>query len=256
MDWQEIFGNWVYLPRQPRAVIHFLGGAFVATAPHLTYRLLLEDLGREGYATIATPFVNTFDHKAIASNVFNSFEDTLEVLQKRSYLAKNLPIYGIGHSMGCKLHLLIGSLYDLDREGNVLISFNNFSARDAVPLIGQIPSEFNVEFTPDPQATLKLVSEYYDVPYNLLVKFNNDSLDQSYTLGQTLDRIFPGKTSKLIINGSHLTPLGQNLQWQLDPQFFTPFDAIGQWIKQEFQRDLHQLKREILDWLEPARSRS
>lgn len=254
MDWQEIFGNWVYLPRQPRAVVHFLGGAFVATAPHLTYRLLLEDLGRAGYATIATPFVNTFDHRAIASDVYNRFEDTLELLQKRDYLAKDLPIYGIGHSMGCKLHLLIGSLYDVDREGNILISFNNFSARDAVPLIGQIPSEFNVEFTPDPQATLKLVAEYYDVPDNLLVKFNNDSLDQSYTLGQTLDRIFPGKTSKLIINGSHLTPLGQNWQWQLDPQVFTPFDAIGQWIKQEFQRDLHQLKREILDWLEPVSS--
>ncbi|PSB56319.1 DUF1350 family protein [Chamaesiphon polymorphus] len=256
MDWQEISGNWVYIPRQPRAVIHFLGGAFVAAAPHLTYRLLLEDLAKQGYVIMATPFINTFDHRAIASEVYNRFEDTLELLQKRRYLpTDNLPIYGLGHSMGCKLHLLIGSMYDVDRAGNILISFNNFSARDAVPLMGQMPVEFNMEFSPNPQETLKLIAEYYDVPQNLIVKFSNDTLDQSYTLGQTLKQIFPGQISTLTINGSHVTPLGQDFQWQLNPQIFTPFDAIGQWFKQEVHRDLHQLRREILDWLEPVASR-
>jgi hypothetical protein len=253
MDWQEISGNWVYIPRQPRAVVHFLGGAFVAAAPQITYRLLLEDLAKQGYAIIATPFINTFDHRSIASQVYNSFEDTLELLQDRRYLPTNaLPVYGVGHSMGCKLHLLIGSMYDVKRSGNILISFNNFSARDAVPLIGQMPQEFNVEFSPNPQETLELISDYYDVSRNLIVKFNNDSIDQSYTLDRTLNKIFPGMVSTQIINGSHLTPLGQDWQWQLSPQIFTPFDAIGQWIKQEVHRDLHQLKREMLRWLDPV----
>lgn len=48
--------------KQPGAIIHFLGGAFVAAAPHLTYRWLLEALYQEGYAVISTPFINTFDH--------------------------------------------------------------------------------------------------------------------------------------------------------------------------------------------------
>lgn len=26
MNWQEIAGNWVFLPRRPRGIIHFLGG--------------------------------------------------------------------------------------------------------------------------------------------------------------------------------------------------------------------------------------
>jgi Protein of unknown function (DUF1350) len=251
MDWQELKGHWVYLPHQPRAVVHFLGGAFVAAAPHLTYRLLLEALGKQGYAIIATPFINTFDHRTIASDVYNSFEDTLEVLQARGYLPSDLPVYGIGHSMGCKLHLLIGSMYDVNRAGNILVSFNNFSARDAVPLMGQIPPEFNVEFTPNPQETLDTIAAYYDVPHNLIVKFTNDTLDQSYTLGQTLTKIFPGTISTLNINGSHVTPLGQDFQWQLNSQIFTPFDAIGQWIKQEVHRDLHQLKQEMLQWLDP-----
>ncbi|WP_310425717.1 DUF1350 family protein [Chamaesiphon sp. VAR_48_metabat_135_sub] len=253
MNWQEISGNWVYIPRQPRAVIHFLGGAFVAAAPHITYRLLLENLGKQGYATIATPFINTFDHRSIASEVYNSFEDTLELLQKRRYLPPNsLPVYGMGHSMGSKLHLLIGSMYDVNRSGNILISFNNFSARDAVPLMGQMPQEFNVEFSPNPQETLDLIADYYDVRRNLIVKFNNDTIDQSYTLDRTLNKIFPGKVSTQIINGTHLTPLGQDFQLSINSQVFTPFDAIGQWIKQEVHRDLHQLKREILDWLDPV----
>jgi hypothetical protein len=253
MDWQEISGNWVYIPRQPRAVVHFLGGAFVAAAPQLTYRLLLEDLAKQGYAIIATPFINTFDHRSIASNVYNSFEDTLELLQDRRYLPTGyLPVYGVGHSMGCKLHLLIGSMYDVKRAGNILISFNNFSARDAVPLIGQMPQEFNVEFTPNPQETLDAIADYYDVRRNLIIKFSNDTIDQSYTLGQTLTKISPAMVSTQIINGTHLTPLGQDWQWQISPQFFTPFDAIGQWIKQEVHRDLHQLKREMLRWLDPV----
>ncbi len=253
MDWQEISGNWVYIPRQPRAIVHFLGGAFVAAAPHLTYRLLLEDLAKQGYGIIATPFINTFDHRSIASTVFNSFEDTLELLQRRRQLPSGyLPVYGVGHSMGCKLHLLIGSMYEVKRAGNILISFNNFSARDAVPLIGQAPQDFKLEFTPSPQETLDLITDYYDVPRNLIVKFNNDTIDQSYTLGQTLSRIFPGMISTQIINGSHLTPLGQDFQLQLSNQIFTPFDAIGQWIKQEVQRDLRQLNREILRWLDPV----
>ncbi len=253
MYWQEISGNWVYIPRQPRAVIHFLGGAFVAAAPQLTYRLLLEDLAKVGYAIVATPFVNTFDHRAIASEVYNSFEDTLEVLQERRYLPdRYLPIYGMGHSMGCKLHLTIGSMYDVKRAGNISISFNNFSARDAVPFMGQMPPEFKMEFTPNPQETLELIVNYYDVPHNLIIKFKDDTIDQSYTLGQTLTKIFPSTISTQIINGNHLTPLGQSFRWQLTPQIFTPFDAIGQWIEQEIQRDLQQLKREILRWLDPV----
>jgi Protein of unknown function (DUF1350) len=113
-----------------------------------------------------------------------------------------------------------------------------------------MPQEFNVEFSPSPQETLDLITDYYDVNRNLIVKFNNDTIDQSYTLDRTLNKIFPGMVSTQIINGTHLTPLGQDFQLSINSQIFTPFDAIGQWIKQEVHRDLHQLKREILDWLD------
>jgi hypothetical protein len=139
MDWQEISGSWVLIPQSPKGIVHFLGGAFVATAPQVTYRWLLEQLGRQRYVVIATPFVNTLDHAAIARDVLNRFETTLDRLQTTTVLRKRyLPIYGVGHSMGCKLHLLIGSLFSVERAGNILISFNNYPARRAIPFVEQL----------------------------------------------------------------------------------------------------------------------
>ncbi|NMG20116.1 DUF1350 family protein [Brasilonema bromeliae] len=250
MDWQEISGNWVLVPRNPVGVIHFLGGAFVATAPHLTYRWLLEQLASKGYVVIATPFVNTLDHSAIAKSVLLNFERALERLQDSSAIRKRyLPIYGIGHSMGCKLHLLIGSLFSVERAGNILISFNNYAARDAIPLIEQ----FNlaaVEFTPSPLETNKLVQDRYNVRRNLLIKFSNDTLDQSTALTELLKQRFPEMVIAQTLNGTHTTPLGQDIKWQTG-ESFTPFDAFGQWFKQEVYRDLNQLKSIILFWLNP-----
>lgn len=251
MDWQEVSGNWVYIPRHPSGVVHFLGGAFVATAPQLTYRLLLEDLASKNYAVVATPFVNTFDHKAIAQDVLKRFEQTMDILHQKSILRKRyLPVYGLGHSMGCKLHLLIGSLFPVERAGNILISFNNFAARDAVPLVDQFSPVFSVEFTPSPLETLSLVAERYQVKRNLIIKFTNDTIDQSLAIAEALQKRFPDMVVTQTLKGSHLTPLGQDVKWQVGATF-TPFDAIGQWVKQEVYRDLHQLKGEILRWLNP-----
>jgi Protein of unknown function (DUF1350) len=253
MDWQEIYGNWVLIPRRPKAIVHFLGGAFVATAPHVTYRLILEHLGRQGYLVVATPFVNTLDHTAIAASVLNDFEDVLEFLQKKSRLPSGyLPIYGIGHSMGCKLHLLIGSLYSVERAGNILISFNNYAARDAIPLVEQLNFNpaFNVEFTPSPRETNALVASNYKIRRNLLIQFKNDTIDQSNGLSELLQKRFPNLVTTLKLPGNHLTPLGQDLTWEVG-QVFTPFDALGQWFKQEVYRELNQLKSAMIRWLDP-----
>ncbi|MBW4548678.1 MAG: DUF1350 family protein [Symplocastrum torsivum CPER-KK1] len=256
MDWQEVSGCWVLIPPRPSAIIHFLGGAFVAAAPQVTYRWLLEQLGRQGYAIIATPFVNTLDHAAIARDVLNRFETTLDRLQTTNVLRKRyMPIYGLGHSMGCKLHLLIGSLFKVERAGNILISFNNYPATRAIPFIEQlnINPAFNVEFRPSPLETNELIAQRYQVRRNLLIKFTNDDIDQTSSLTQVLQERFPNMVVIQTLNGSHVTPLGQDVNWRTG-SVFTPFDAVGQWMKQEVYRDLHQLKREIIRWLEPFQS--
>ena len=261
MYWQEVSGNWFLVPERPKAIIHFLGGAFVAAAPHLTYRWLLESLYVEGYAVIATPFVNTFDHGAIAQETRITFEQGLAYLCKQRPELADLPIYGLGHSMGCKVHLLIGSekVGHHQRAGNIFVSFNNFPARKSIPMLEplinqavQFAPDFQLdkrlEFIPSPAQTLSLISTQYDTPYNLLVKFRSDTIDQTRPLSDVLVQRFPQTTTVRILQGSHTTPIAQDVRWEASTSF-SPFDAIGQFAKQAFYRDIKVLKSEILYWL-------
>ncbi len=256
MEWQEISGNWVLVPPRPVAIIHFLGGAFVASAPHVTYRWLLENLAQQGYAIVATPFVNTMDHTTIARQVLLALDRALDYLQNQVFRRRYLPIYGLGHSMGCKLHLLIGSLFPEERAGNILMAFNNFPARRSIPLLEQF-SQFStavaaVEFTPSPRETNYLIEKQYQVRRNLLIKFTKDEIDQTRSLTAAVQQRFPELTTVQILPGNHLTPLGQDVNWQAGLNF-TPLDAIAQFVRQEVYRDLNQLKRTILLWLDPMR---
>lgn len=256
MTWREVSGNWIFIPPQPTAIIHFLGGAFVAAAPNITYKLLLEAVGKRGYVIVATPFINTFDHRAIAQEVLVTFDQALHYLETRITL-KRLPIYGLGHSMGCKVHLLINSLYEVERAGNILMAFNNYSARRSIPFLDQVlawnPS-LNVmntmEFIPSPEETFALIERYYPVQRNLLIKFRKDEIDQTRPLHEVLIHRFPELTSVQILPGTHTTPMAQDLPWQPGSSF-SAFDAIGQFVKQEFTRDLRQLEDIILMWLNP-----
>ena len=251
MNWKQIAGSWVIVPQRPIGIVHFLGGAFVATAPNVTYRLLLEYLAEQGFAVIATPYINTLDHSAIAQQVLLNFERVLVRLEDREPAFRGyLPIYGLGHSMGCKLHLLIGCSEGVKRAGNILVSFNNYAARDAIPLVEQFSSAVNVEFTPSPTETYRQVKQNYSVRRNLLIKFNNDNLDQSAALTQLLHNRFEDMVTTQTLKGNHLTPLGQDVKWQPGEEF-NPFDAFGQWFRQEVYRDLNQLKRNLILWLNP-----
>lgn len=301
MEWEEIAGNWLLVPRHPIAIIHFLGGAFVSAAPQLTYRWLLEQLAKQGYAIIATPFDsafnrNSFDHGAIARSTLLRFESALEYMQERRLLGNALPIYGLGHSLGCKLHVLNNSLFDADRTGNILMAFNNYPAKRAIPFydqVSQASSFFNrvteqvseqvtrampkevtemaqnlskdvsqnvsqqltqlapdldAEFSPSPDETQQLVTECYGIERNLLIQFKTDDIDQTTILNQTLSRRFPAQTRLKRLSGTHLTPLGQDVNWAVG-QDFSPIDAVGQFMKQGASQDLHQLKSTILEWL-------
>ena len=166
--------------------------------------------------------------------------------------------------MGCKLHLLIGSLFSVERAGNILISFNNYPAKQAIPFLEQfnmldqltflkqlnIKPAFDVEFTPSPQQTNDLIAQQYAIRRNLLIKFINDEIDQTAILSPVLQQRFPNMVVLQMLPGNHLTPLGQDVNWKTGDSF-TPFDAIGQWMKQGVYRDLNRLKLEMIRWLNP-----
>jgi hypothetical protein len=131
----------------PRAAVHFIGGGFVGAAPQLAYRPLLEALAARGalastppraaaarlparreerpgcclpfldrprprlclcMQVIATPFSTSFDHLREADGAYFRLQRALKALGPA---AQALPTYGVGHSLGALLHLLIDSRY-------------------------------------------------------------------------------------------------------------------------------------------------
>ncbi|XP_023527647.1 uncharacterized protein LOC111790815 [Cucurbita pepo subsp. pepo] len=155
-DWTEVEGAWVLKPRNstPKYVVHFVGGIFVGAAPQLTYRLFLERLSEKGIFIIATPYASGFDYFSIADEVQFKFDRC-----HRAFLesVRDLPIFGIGHSLGSVIHLLIGSRYAVERSGNVLMAFNNKEASSAVPL-------FSPVFVPMAQSMGPLLSQIASSP--------------------------------------------------------------------------------------------
>lgn len=248
IPWREVEQSWVLTPAQPKAVIHFLGGAFFAAAPHLSYRHLLEAIAKHGYVIVATPFLNSsFDHRQIATEVHQSFRR----LRSKLFL-DFFPVFGMGHSMGCKLQLLINSYFHPMRQGNILIAHNNYNADRSIPLFKQlaltIPELQGIEFDPSPRVTDLLVDQSYRVSQNLLIKFDQDEIDQVLPLSRQLQKKFDQGVDLRILPGNHLTCAGLEPNWQAGTSF-SPLDAIAQWMKQEVYRDITRLEQTIVEWL-------
>jgi len=255
VEWRELAGCWTLVPSQPLAVVHFLGGAFVAAAPQLTYRWLLEQLAAAGYAIVATPFSNaSLDHGQLARDALNRFETAFARLQATPpFAGRSLPVYGLGHSMGCKLHLLIGCLNAVTRAGNIFMAYNNYPARRAIPLLDRLDLApvTAFEFVPSPAETLEVARADYAIRRTLLVRFRNDEIDQTLQLLPVLKARPDSLASAVVLPGNHTTPCSQDFDWQTGDTF-TPVDGIAQWVKQEFSRDLKRLQQELLRWLDPA----
>ena len=137
-------GNYLLRPTltdgPPRALIHFLGGALVGKAPHISYRYLLERLAAEGYLVVATPYDLSFDHLTTCDDILSRFERIAGPLA-RTY--GGLPVIGVGHSCGSLLQLMITSIFpDTPRAANALISFNNKPVQEAVPFFDEFFAPF------------------------------------------------------------------------------------------------------------------
>lgn len=143
-NWEEINGGECFVVRPPedvpaRCVAHFMGGVFAGVAPRLLYRNLIELLAESGLIVVVTPFEISMDYMNIVDQSLDSFEKALATMNDGS--VNGLPVVGIGHSLGAVLHVILGSLFpERARSANVLISFNNRSARDAIPSFDVITS--------------------------------------------------------------------------------------------------------------------
>ena len=74
---------------------------------------------------------------------------------------------------------------------------------------------FQTEFSPSPFETLNLIKEHYEQINNLLISFNNDTLDQNNLLLQSLKQRDLDKSEILQLDGNHLTPVSLGLRAKL-----------------------------------------
>ncbi|KAK4435608.1 hypothetical protein Salat_0724300 [Sesamum alatum] len=105
--------------KKPKALIKFLGGAFIGAVPEVTYSYLLELLAKEGYLIISVPYNVTFDHELVTREIYERFHACLDLILMNG-LPENgisaaeiadLPFYSIGHSNGALLQVLVGSYF-------------------------------------------------------------------------------------------------------------------------------------------------
>lgn len=137
--WQEVQGAYVMFPPDKvaaKGVVHFIGGAFVGAVPHIAYGTFLEALASKGLVVVTTPYATSFDHLRIADDCHMLFDRCVSALGPEYY---SLPVWGVGHSLGATLQLLVSARYPgYPRRGNVLMSFNNRPASDAIPLLAPL----------------------------------------------------------------------------------------------------------------------
>ena len=230
--WRQRGDIWELEPAAlERGTLEFIGGSYLAASPQLSYRRLLEALASLGWRVRAWSYVPGFDHQDQANLAWRRFRQLRDA---------DGAVLRLGHSLGCKLHLLAP---DGGRGSSALValSFNNFSAERSIPLLAELGQQFNFrsEFSPSPEQTLKQVALTYRQPRNLLVRFNRDQIDQSKRLLGVL-QARPDDASELQeLPGDHLAPASAGLRQNL----------LGKWADDPArQQALERIARTIDTW--------
>ena len=237
-SWRQQGSIWQLRPSRPKGLVEFIGGSYLAATPQVSYRRLLEDLCSADLAIHAWAYVPGFDHQSQAKDAWMAFRQSRRQLEDRCGVL-HAPLR-LGHSLGCKLHLLAPD-GGRGSHGLVALSFNNFQADRSIPLLGELAPRLGVEteFSPSPRETLRLITRHYIQEQNLVVRFGRDELDQSDDLLEALKQRTADNTEALQLPGDHLTPASAGLRrsllgaWADDPKRVEVIrrltQTIGQW---------------------------
>ena len=230
------FNTNCYWPSNPKKIIEFIGGSYLASRPDLSYKRFIENLLKRNYAVHAYRYLPQFDHQEISYKALKDFKSCKIVLFKR--LNKELKTVRVGHSLGCKLHL-ISPDGGRNCEKFISISFNNFSANNSIPLLKNISQkfEFRSEFSPSPKRTLKIINNTYIQNQNLLIKFDDDKLDQTESLLSTLRVRANDNTKGLIMKGNHTLIASAGLRE----------DLLGEWADDDLKRKTIEKISHLID---------
>tara|TARA_B100000965_G_scaffold8593_1_gene6659 strand:+ start:29 stop:751 length:723 start_codon:yes stop_codon:yes gene_type:complete len=220
------FNCYCYWPSNPKKIIEFIGGSYLASNPDITYKRFIESLINKNYAVHAYKYIPQFDHQELSIKAWKAFKSCNQSLSRR--LNQNLSTIRVGHSLGCKLHLIAPD-GGRNCERFISISFNNFSANNSIPFLKNISKnlDFNSEFSPSPQRTFKLIKDTYIQNNNLLIKFDSDKLDQTESLLNCLKKRTNDNSNGLIMKGNHTLIASAGLRE----------NYLGEWADNNFKRN-------------------
>tara|TARA_Y100000589_G_C27115075_1_gene613902 strand:+ start:562 stop:1284 length:723 start_codon:yes stop_codon:yes gene_type:complete len=230
------FNNYCYWPSNPKAVVEFIGGSYLATKPDITYKRFIENLLKKNFAVHAYQYIPQFDHQEISFRAWRNFKKCKKALFKR--LSKEINTIRIGHSLGCKLHL-ISPDGGRNCDKFISISFNNFEANKSIPFLKNISEnlDFKTEFSPSPNRTLRIIENTYIQEKNLLIKFNSDNLDQTEVLLSSLKNREYDKSKGILLRGNHTLIASAGLRE----------DLIGKWADDRIKRKTIEKISDLID---------
>ncbi len=162
LEWEKYVTNsgtaWILLPplsvTKPTCIIHFVGGTFMGSSPHIWYRSFLQDLVRHtSCAIVATSIPVTIarsplNHVRLSTQLLDQFRSVYQDVIVDEYgrdVIQAVPICGMGHSLGARLlavstTLTLGHIQPsrkgqalLSYKAMILISFTNYGAAAGIP---------------------------------------------------------------------------------------------------------------------------
>ena len=207
----DVFCQW---PSRPIGLVEIIGGSYISIKPEIAYKKLISCLLQRNFAVHSWSYIPNFDHQIQSNHAWKQFRLSRNILEKRvGSIQKSIRL---GHSLGCKLHLLSPD-GGRNCNGLVAISFNNFKANKSIPMLRKMSKKLNfqTEFSPSPLETLNLIKEHYEQKNNLLIRFKNDNLDQNNLLLKSLQERESDKSNIMHIDGNHLTPVSLGIREKL-----------------------------------------
>ncbi|CAN1786785.1 hypothetical protein LINPERHAP1_LOCUS17364 [Linum perenne] len=241
--------------RKPRAIIKFLGGAFVGAMPEFTYGngALLQGLVGSYFAQ-KIPKANviiSFNNRP-ATEAVPYFEQFGPLVNQMMPVVEASPVYSMARNAS-------GDAWNtlLDMAGAIIPENNQEALVAVTKFVDQLPSVMNQvtegisEFKPTPAENRDCFKNLYNVQHTLLVKFSSDTIDETDLLEEALKprvESMGGTIEKVELSGNHLTPCIQEPSWEVG-NVYTPADAIAQGLKSLSLNDTRALSRTISNWL-------
>ena len=218
--WRQLGQTWCLWPARPIGLIEMLGGSYLSAKPQFTYKRLLEELSNKDLAIHAWGYLPGLDHQSQANKAWKDLRKCKEQLENRVGVLP-LPIR-LGHSLGCKLHLLAPD-GGRNSKSMIAISFNNYEASRSIPMLKDIAPKigFQSEFSPSPKETMRLIRERYLQTKNVIISFEEDKLDQSTELLKCLRQRPEDNSQRINLKGDHLTPASSGIRQKILKEWTT-----------------------------------